>query len=116
MKSILRNEYVTALEKMQSILQLRLKCPLQRAAVDKHTCRCLYLRVRSEGCCHCLPLVPGPCSATWFIRFSSSVITPGDKPIQVAHTHNKLNKYYEEEEDTGQQEYTASMAQKTWEL
>lgn len=32
------------------------------------------------------------------------------------HTHyKKLNNYYEED-DTGQQEYTASMAQKTWEL
>lgn len=51
-----------------------------------HTRRCLYRQWRSEGCCHCLPLRLRAWSATWFIRFSSSVITPGDKPIQVTHT------------------------------
>lgn len=35
----------------------------------------MYLRVRSEGCCHCGLLEPGVRSATWVIRFSSSVMT-----------------------------------------
>lgn len=37
--------------------------------------RMTYLRVRSEGCCHCLPIVPGLWSATSVISFSSSLMT-----------------------------------------
>jgi hypothetical protein len=73
-----------------------------------------------RGTCLCLPLRLGAWSATWFIRFSSSVTPPGDKPNLPTYTHitgwtssNKMNKNKMQDR---KKEYTISMAWKTWEL